>query len=161
MLKTDRIIIGANRNEDYKKVKQMYKPIYPHAKYIHTNTKTAEMIKYAANIMLAGQIALANEFYQICNAIGVDYETIKKTILLDQRIGRNIDVPGPDGDLGFGGKCFPKDLNALIYLARENMYRLYLLEEIWRLNEKVRTNKDWLKIPGATSGNQNFEENKK
>ncbi|MCK5043453.1 UDP-glucose/GDP-mannose dehydrogenase family protein [Candidatus Pacearchaeota archaeon] len=161
MLKTDRIVVGANRKEDYKKVKQIYKPIFPNAKYIHTDAKTAEMIKYTANIMLAGQIALANEFYQICKVMGVDYETVKDTILLDDRIGRNIDVPGPDGDLGFGGKCFPKDLNALIYVARDNMYRPYLLEEIWRLNEKVRKNKDWLKIPGATSGNQNFEEHKK
>ena len=69
---------------------------------------------------------------------------------------RNIDVPGPDGDFGFGGKCFPKDLNALIYLARENLYRPYLLEEVWRLNEKLRKNKDWLDIPGATSENNNF-----
>ena len=63
-----------------------------------------------------------------------------------------------DGDFGFGGKCFPKDLNALIYLSRENMYRPYLLEEVWRLNEKVRKNKDWLNIAGAVSENQNFEQ---
>jgi len=75
---------------------------------------------------------------------------------MDDRIARNIDVPGPDGKLGFGGKCFPKDLNALIYLAREKMYRPYLLEEIWRLNEKVRKNKDWWDIPGATSENKDF-----
>ena len=80
--------------------------------------------------------------------------------MLDDRIGKNLQVPGPDGDFGFGGKCFPKDLNALIYLARENMYRPYLLEEIWRLNEKLRKNKDWLEIEGATT-TKNFEENKK
>ena len=72
-------------------------------------------------------------------------------------IARNINVPGPDGDFGAGGKCLIKDINALIYMARENMYRPYLLEEVWRLNEKVRKNKDWLEIPGATSGNQDFE----
>src|SRR3989338_9713092 len=104
------------------------------------------MIKYAANVMLAGQIALANEIYQICNHVGVDYTVVKETILQDSRIGRNLDVPGPDGNLGFGGKCFPKDLNALIYLAREHMYRPHLLEEVWRLNERVRTDLDWLNI---------------
>lgn len=109
------------------------------------------MIKYSANVMLAGQIALANEIYQICKVIDVDYETVKNIIQLDNRIAKNITVPGHDGELGFGGKCFPKDLNALIYLAREKMYRPYLLEEIWRLNEKLRKNKDWLDIPGATS----------
>lgn len=109
------------------------------------------MIKYSANVFLTGQVALANEIYQVCHSLGVDYDTVKEAILLDDRIGTNIDVPGPDGDFGFGGKCFPKDLNALIYLARENMYRPYLLEEIWRLNERVRKNKDWLNIEGAVS----------
>ncbi len=151
MQNTDRIIIGANSETDYEKVLDVYKPIFPTAKYIFVDRKTAEMIKYCANVTLAGQVAIANEIYQICKKVGVDYNTVKKTILLDERIGRNIDVPGPDGQFGFGGKCFPKDLNALIYLARENMYRPYLLEEMWRLNERVRKNKDWLDIEGATS----------
>jgi len=158
MENTDKIVIGANTREDYDKVVKIYKPLFPDAKYIHVNRKTAEMIKYCNNIMLAGQIALANELYQICKAVGVDYNSVKKVLLLDERIGRNIDVPGPDGDFGFGGKCFPKDLNALIYLARENMYRPYLLEEVWRLNEKVRKNKDWLNIVGAISQNKDFNE---
>jgi len=151
MKNTNRIVIGANRPEDYEKVEQVYKPLFPNAKYIYVNTNTAEMIKYASNAMLTGQIALANEIYQICKATGVNYNLVKDTLLLDNRIARNIHVPGHDGDLGFGGKCFPKDLNALIYLARENHYRPHLLEEIWRLNEKVRTDKNWLDIPGATS----------
>lgn len=156
---TDRIVIGANRKEDYEKIADIYRPIFPDAKYICVNRKTAEMIKYASNVMLTGQIALANEIYQICQSTDIDYDKVKNTLLMDNRIAKNIDVPGPDGNLGFGGKCFPKDLNALIYLARENMYRPYLLEEIWRLNEKVRKNKDWLNIPGATSKNNNFGEN--
>ena len=156
--KTDRIVIGANDPQSKSQLEEIYKPVFPNAKYIKVDRKTAEMIKYVANGMLTGQIALANEFYQICKSVGVDYDLVKNTILLDERIGRNIDVPGPDGDFGFGGKCFPKDLNALIYLSRENFYRPYLLEEIWRLNERVRKNKDWLNIEGATS-NKNFGEN--
>jgi UDP-glucuronate decarboxylase len=144
MKNTDRIIIGADLEEDYEKLAKVYRPIFPHAKYIFVDIKTAEMIKYCANVMLAGQISLANELYQICKATGVDYNIVKDVILLDGRIAKNIDVPGHDGDLGFGGKCFPKDLNALIYLSREKMYRPYLLEEIWRLNERVRKNRDWL-----------------
>lgn len=154
MRSIDRIIIGANRQEDYEKTAEVYKPIFPDAKYIHVDRKTAEMIKYVANVMLTGQIALANEIHQICQVVKVDYNIVKEAILMDKRIARNIDVPGPDGDFGFGGKCFPKDLNALIYLAREYMYRPYLLEEIWRLNEKIRKDKDWLDIPGATSENK-------
>ena len=146
-----RIIIGTNNLETYSKIEAVYKPLLPNAKYISVDIKTAEMIKYSANVILTGQIAIANEIYQICQRLGVNYDTIKKTILLDERIGTNIDIPGPDGNLGFGGKCFPKDLNALIYLARENKYRPYLLEEIWRLNEKVRKDKNWMNIDGATS----------
>ena len=115
------------------------------------------MIKYAANALLFMQVMAANEVSQICKALGIDYNQVKDAILLDPRIGRNIDVPGPDGDLGAGGKCFPKDVNALIYLARTFQRRPYLLEEAWRLNLDVRKNKDWLDIPGATSENQDFE----
>src|SRR3989339_674953 len=140
-----------------KKVEDIYKPIFPNANYIHLTTKEAEMVKYMANVMLTLQIAAANEFYQICKSMNIDYNTIKNAVLLDERIGRNLNVPGHDGDLGFGGKCFPKDLNALIYLARENNYRPYFLEEAWRLNERLRKNKDWLEIKGAISENCDFK----
>ncbi|RMD65548.1 UDP-glucose/GDP-mannose dehydrogenase family protein [Candidatus Pacearchaeota archaeon] len=151
MENTDRVVLGVAEEEVKEKLLALYKALFPHAKYIVVDRKTAEMIKYAANVMLASQIAIANELYQICRASGVDYELVKNAILLDERIGRNINVPGPDGDLGFGGKCFPKDLNALIYLAREHGYRPYLLESVWLLNERVRTKKDWYDIPGAVS----------
>ena len=157
MKNTNRIIIGANKEECGKKVEDIYKPIFPNANYIHLTTKEAEMVKYMANVMLTLQIAAANEFYQICKSMNIDYNTIKNAVLLDERIGRNLNVPGHDGDLGFGVKCFPKDLNALIYLARENNYRPYFLEEAWRLNERLRKNKDWLEIKGAISENCDFK----
>ncbi len=150
MKNTNRIVIGSNHKKVQEKILEIYKEIFPNAKYIFTDNKTAEMIKYSANVMLASQVAIANELYQICKHSGVDYEIVKRTILLDERIGKNINVPGPDGNLGFGGKCFPKDLNALIYLAREKNYRPYLLEEVWRTNQKLREDKDWERIPGAT-----------
>ena len=157
MQNTNRVVIGANDTRSLEQVESIYKPIFPNAKYILTDAKTAEMVKYMANGMLTGQIALANEFYQICKAMDIDYNTVKNTILLDDRIGRNLDVPGHDGRLGYGGKCLIKDINALIHVAREHDYRPYLLEEVWRLNEKVREDKDWLDIEGATSNN-NFRE---
>ncbi len=157
MKNTDRVVIGANTKENFQKVMEAYTPLFPKAKYINVDRKTAEMIKYSANVMLAGQVALANELYQICQVIGVDYNKIKEIILLDKRIARNLDVPGPDGDFGFGGKCFPKDLNALIYLAREQGYRPDIFEEIWKSNiSKFRKNKNWFDIAGATSGNKDF-----
>jgi UDPglucose 6-dehydrogenase len=157
MKNTGRIVIGANTSEDQKQIALIYRQVFPNAEYIFTDRKTSEMIKYMANGMLTGQIALANEFYQICQAVGINYDTVRETVLFDPRIGRNLDVPGPDGDLGFGGKCFPKDLRALIHLAREFNCEPHLLTELWRLNERVRTKRDWLEIPGATSQN-NFGE---
>lgn len=159
MKNTDRVVIGVENKKDKKILLRVYKPLFPHAKFFISDRKTAEMIKYTANAILASQIGIANEIYQICQAVGVDYNKVKEAVLHDSRIGRNIDVPGPDGDLGFGGKCFPKDLNALMYLAREFQYRPHLLEEVWRLNEKVRKNQDWLDIKGATSQNS-FEPQK-
>lgn len=159
MENTDRVVIGVDDNFSRDKLFAVYTPLFPNAEYIVVNRKTAEMIKYAANVILTAQVATANEIYFICKALGVNYDEVKKAILHDKRIGTNIQVPGPDGDFGFGGKCFPKDLNALIYLAREHMYRPYLLEEVWRLNEQIRKKKDWFDIPGAVSENTDFEKN--
>ena len=156
MRATDRVVIGANDSESAERLRAVYQPLFPDAKYIMVDVKTAEMIKYAANVMLTMQIAAANELFGVCKATGVDFEKVKDAILHDHRIGRNIDVPGPDGDFGFGGKCFPKDLNALIYLARENGYRPNFFESAWDLNLKVRKNKDWENIAGAVSENENF-----
>ena len=153
MLKTSRVVIGANQPFVHGKIERMYREVFPNATYTFVDIKTAEMIKYAANVILASQIAVANEIYKICKGVGVDYDDVRKTILQDERIGRNIEVPGPDGERGFGGKCFPKDLRALIYLAREHNVEPYLLDEVWRSNLSVRTKKDWLDIKGATSQN--------
>jgi UDPglucose 6-dehydrogenase len=114
------------------------------------------MIKYAANATLASQIMIANDIYRICRALGINYDLVKKVMQLDERIGRNMDVPGNDGDFGFGGKCFPKDLCALIHLAREYLVEPHVLAEVWRSNLEAREKKDWLGIPGATSSNKDF-----
>lgn len=151
MRNTKRIVIGTNSLDVQEKLVEMYKKVFPNAEYTLEDTKTAEMIKYSKNAFLASQIAIANEIWRICDVIGVNYDAVKEALLADERIGRNITVPGHDGDYGFGGKCLPKDLNALIYYAREHQYRAYLLEEVWRSNMAVRKNQDWLSIPGATS----------
>jgi len=151
MENTNRVVIGANDIETREKLASVYKPLFPNAAYILVNRRTAEMIKYCANVMLAGQVGLANEICQICEHLGVDYNSIREAISHDDLIGKNIRVPGTDGDLGFGGKCLPKDFNTFISLAKKNGYDPKLLEEIWELNLRVRKNKDWLEIVGATS----------
>ncbi|MFH1425512.1 MAG: hypothetical protein ABIG28_02160 [archaeon] len=156
MQNTNRIVIGVEEKESEEKLRKVYKPLFPNVKIITTNRKTAEMIKYAANAALAAQVMIANELYRICLAIGVNYKEMITAVQEDNRIGKNMTVPGHEGEFGFGGKCFPKDLNALIYLAREHQIRPYLLEEVWRSNLEVRKNKDWEEIPGATSENKDF-----
>ncbi len=156
MKNTSYVVIGVEDEFSKEKLLSVYKPLFPEAEYFIVNRKTAEMIKYATNAMLASQVAVANELYQICRSMKIDYGTVKKAMLKHENMASNINVPGPDGDLGFGGKCLPKDLNALIYLSRENGYRPNLLEEVWNLNEKVRSKKDWLDIPGATAENKKF-----
>jgi len=147
----NRVIIGTNSRIIYQKVKRMYKRVFPAADYFHVTWEEAELIKYFANVMLAGQIGLANELYQICQKAGIKYSKIVKIVLMDKRIGRNINVPGPDGYLGFGGKCFPKDLNALIKFAEKMGYNPELLKAVWDLNLEVRQTRDWLSIYGAVS----------
>lgn len=157
MENTDRIVLGVNDERSKNNLLDIYKPLFPNAKYIVVERKESEMIKYAANVMLAGQIGIANEIYQICLHLGVNYNEVKNAILQDPRIGRNIEVPGPDGDFGFGGKCFPKDTRALTYLAREHGYDPNLLNELWRSNLAVRIKHDWEEILGATSENPHKE----
>jgi len=156
--KMNRVVLGSNKKENSEKVKSLYQTFLPDAAYILTNWKTAEMIKYAANTALATQIIMANELYQICKTLEIDYEEVRHILALDDRIAKNIDVPGPDGSLGFGGKCFPKDLNAIIQLAKEKGYNPDFFEQVWKSNLKLRETKDWNEIPGATSKNNNFKD---
>ncbi|MFA5258556.1 MAG: hypothetical protein WC402_00635 [Candidatus Pacearchaeota archaeon] len=157
MQNTDRIVLGADDPLSLNQAEAIYKPVFPQARFVLTDTKTSEMIKYASNVTLACQVAVANEIYNICQVTGVDYNGVKEAILMDPRIGDFMDVPGYDGDRGFGGKCFPKDLRALTWLAKDLGYDPDLLEAVWRLNQKVRKNPDWEQIEGATSEN-NFGE---
>lgn len=150
MERTDRVVIGGPVKY-CKKVEEIYRLAFPYARYIITDTTTAEMIKYAANVTLAGQVMIANELYQICQRLNVDWAFVRNAIILDPLIGRNTKVPGPDGDMGFGGKCLPKDLNALIHRAKELGYNPELLIQIWKSNLKVRKNRNWTVIKGATS----------
>jgi len=154
MRNTDRVVIGTNNKNSARVVETVYREIFPDATYIITTPKTAEMIKYASNVALASQVMIANEIYQICQRIGVDYTTVKNVLLLDKRIGRNINVPGNDKDFGFGGKCLPKDLNALISFAKGKGYEPKLFEQVWTSNLRLRKNYDWEKIKGTTSKNR-------
>lgn len=154
---SNRVVLGTNTIEDFELIKSIYFEFLPNANYFNTNIKTAEMVKYAANCTLTSQIIIANELSEICEVSGINYSDILNIIYLDDRIGRNMDVPGHDGLHGFGGKCFPKDLNALIAYSDEIGYSPDLFKQVWASNLKFREKKDWEEIPGATSDNLKFE----
>ena len=107
------------------------------------------MVKYLTNTFLSLKVSFANEIYQICNELGIDYDKVVEYATLDDRLGTSHwGVPGHDGDFGFGGHCFPKDLSALIHLTRELGTISNVLEATQETNDQVRQNRDWEQMKG-------------
>jgi UDPglucose 6-dehydrogenase len=143
-----RIILGGPRPHTTK-VKSMFRKPFPQIPIVKTGYKTAEMVKYFINNFLSTKVIFANEMYQICNMLDIDYDKVTEYALFDQRIGRShLAVPGPDGDFGYGGHCFPKDIDAMIYLVRSMSGTAHLLEQVKRSNDNVRKNRNWESMKG-------------
>jgi UDPglucose 6-dehydrogenase len=112
------------------------------AHVIQRTTKEAELFKYLANCFLATKVIFANEFKILCDKVNVDYGRIAEVAVLDKRLGHtHWRVPGPDGQYGFGGSCFPKDTSALIAYADEVGTALWMLTEATYINEEIRGEK--------------------
>ena len=161
MRNQNRIILGGPRPY-INTVKQIFQKAFPQVPIIKTNSTTAEMVKYATNCFLAVKVSFANELSQICEALdekglNIDYDKVVEYAKLDKRLGESHwSVPGPvpthDGRFvrGFGGHCFPKDLNALSSIARENGVKPTVMEAAWEKNLEVRgpDDRDWEKMKG-------------
>lgn len=159
----DRIIIGGPRPWS-NIVKNMYQKAFPHVPTVKTNATTAEMVKYVTNTFLATKVAYANEICQICLRLDdVDYDKVIEYATKDQRLGNSHwSVPGPDGKYGFGGSCFPKDLNALIATMEELEGDCSLLKEVWATNLRCRPERDWENLKGrAVVDDKNMESEEK
>ena len=144
----NRIILGGPRPATTK-LKQFYTTIFPNATIIKTGSSHAEMVKYLANTFLATKVSFANEMKMICDKLNIDYDKVVEYATYDDRLGKSHwSVPGPDGKLGFGGSCFPKDVNALIHVAQELGVNTKMIKATWDLNLKVRPEKDWEKLKG-------------
>ncbi len=143
-----RIILGGPRPYTTQ-VKTMFRKAFPTIPIVKTGYKTAEMVKYFINNFLTTKVLFANEMYQICNSLGIDYDKVVEYSLYDERIGRShLAVPGPDGDFGVGGHCFPKDLSAMIFLSNLLGVDSTILSSVLEKNNKVRSNRDWEKMKG-------------
>ncbi|MFA5926684.1 MAG: UDP-glucose/GDP-mannose dehydrogenase family protein [Patescibacteria group bacterium] len=130
----NRVVLGDNNNGSAaKKVAKLYEVL--DAPILITNLETAEMIKYASNSFLATQISFINSIATICEKVGADVAEVAKGMKLDKRIGERAFL---DAGLGYGGSCFPKDVTALIQIAKENGYDFKILEEVENVNKKQR-----------------------
>jgi len=135
----NRIILGGDR-KGTSKVRQLYSRLFPQATIVKTGAKHAEMVKYFTNCFLATKVSFANEMKHICDSIDLDYDKVVEYATYDERLGKSHwSVPGPDGDLGFGGHCLPKDLSAMV----NGFDTLGLLEAVEQVNDQVRENRDW------------------
>ena len=146
----NRIILGGPRPATTK-LKQMYSKVFPKAVIVKTGAKHAEMVKYFTNSFLATKVSFANDMYKICNALGLDYDKVVEYATYDDRLGKSHwSVPGPDGDFGYGGICFPKDVRALVKLSDEINAHSNILSATEKTNYEVRKNKDWEKAKGRS-----------
>ncbi|NDB28327.1 nucleotide sugar dehydrogenase [archaeon] len=144
----NRIILGGPRPTTTE-LKQIFSKVFPKARIIKTNSTYAEMVKYTTNAFLSTKVSFANEIYEICQRVGADYDKVIEYATLDERLGESHwGVPGHDGDFGFGGHCFPKDLSALLYVARKQGSIHNVLEATQKTNDEVRKNRDWEQMKG-------------
>ncbi len=127
-LEPDRIVIGASREEDAATVEALYRGI--DTQVLRTTVATAEMIKYASNAFLATKISFINEIANVCEQVGADVRTVARGMGLDHRIGSHFLQAG----IGYGGSCFPKDVQALKQLAGNSGYHFQLLNAVIEVN---------------------------
>ena len=144
----NRIILGGPRKATTK-LKPIFAKVFPKAAIIKTDSTYAEMVKYVTNSFLATKVSFANEMYEICNGLDIDYDKVIEYAQYDDRLGKSHwAVPGPDGDFGYGGHCFPKDVKALIHVAKKLDVTPTILTATDDKNFYVRTDKDWEKMEG-------------
>lgn len=135
-LKPDRIVIGTESERAQKVMKRLYKPFLLNGHpIVFMDITSSEMTKYAANSMLATKISFINEIANLCEIVGADVESVRKGIGSDPRIGNKFIYPGT----GYGGSCFPKDVQALIRTADENKYSLEILKAVERVNNRQKS----------------------
>ena len=131
----DRVVIGTESEKARKLISRLYKPFMLRGeRMIFTDIPSAEMIKYAANSMLATRISVMNDIANLCELVGADVNMVRKGIGSDTRIGKKFLYPG----CGYGGSCFPKDVKALIRTARKHGYDMRVLQAVEDVNERQK-----------------------
>ncbi|MDO6675984.1 UDP-glucose/GDP-mannose dehydrogenase family protein [Tenacibaculum sp. 1_MG-2023] len=134
-MKPDRVVIGAESECAFKKMKELYSSFFrTHDRFITMDVRSAEMTKYAANAMLATKISFMNEIANICERVGANVNNVRVGIGSDSRIGYSFIYPG----VGYGGSCFPKDVKALKKIAEDNGYEAQLIKSVEDVNNRQK-----------------------
>ena len=134
-MKPDRVVVGVESDRAKSLMERLYKPfMMNNYRLIFTDIPSAEMIKYAANSMLATRISFMNDIANLCELVGADVNMVRKGIGADSRIGSKFLYPG----CGYGGSCFPKDVKALIRTAEKNGYSMRVLKAVEEVNERQK-----------------------
>ena len=134
-MKPDRVVVGIESDKAKDIMERLYKPfMMNNYRLIFTDIPSAEMIKYAANSMLATRISFMNDIANLCELVGADVNMVRKGIGADSRIGSKFLYPG----CGYGGSCFPKDVKALIKTAEKNGYPMRVLKAVEEVNENQK-----------------------
>ena len=135
-MKPDRVVVGVESEQAKELMTRLYRPMMlNNFRVIFTDIPSAEMIKYAANSMLATRISFMNDIANLCELVGADVNMVRKGIGSDTRIGSKFLYPG----CGYGGSCFPKDVKALIKTAEKNGYKMSVLKAVEDVNEYQKT----------------------
>jgi UDPglucose 6-dehydrogenase len=148
MLTQSRIVIGGNPL-GVVKVKNLFESRFGKKHFVLTDSTSAELVKYMANNFLTVKTAFMNEYYDLIAKVGGDWNDVVEGFVSDPRIGNShTSVPGHDGKRGFGGTCFPKDINAIIEFSQEFGVPMKTLEGAWETNLRVRPEQDWNELKG-------------
>ena len=135
-MKPERVVIGADSPRARKIMEQLYAPFVRQGNPIYfMDIRSAELTKYAANAFLATKISFMNEIANLCEKLGANVDEVRKGMGSDSRIGKRFLFPG----IGYGGSCFPKDVQALSHSANQVGYRFHILDSVMRVNEQQRT----------------------
>jgi nucleotide sugar dehydrogenase len=143
-----RIILGGPEDLT-QRVASLFRSRFGNCNIMQMDYKTAEFIKYFNNVFFSVKVSFMNEMRRVADKVDVDWETAVDGFVADGRIGHShLQVPGPDGKFGFGGTCFPKDINAFMSFARSLHLNINVIEAAWQTNLEVRPERDWEKLEG-------------
>ena len=134
-MRPDRVVVGVESDRAREIMKRLYRPfMLTNDRMLFTDIPSAEMIKYAANSMLATRISFMNDIANLCELVGANVNMVRKGIGSDSRIGAKFLYPG----CGYGGSCFPKDVKALVKTAEQNGYEMRVLKAVEEVNDKQK-----------------------